>query len=67
MNGRSRQSNCDPVRYLDRSIKIDFSGDRQDLGEVSFTCRRGLFAEMGMPATISGRRLHTLEKVLAVL
>ena len=67
VNGRSHQSSCYLVRYLDRSIKIDFSGDRQDLGEVNFTCTRGLFVETGMPVTISGRRLHTLEKVLAVL
>ena len=29
MNGRNHQSNCDLVRYLDRSIKIDFSGDQE--------------------------------------
>ena len=52
---------------MDRSIKTDFSEDRQDLGEVSFTCKRGLFAGTGMPATIRGKRLHTLEEVLAVL
>ena len=29
MNVRSHQSNCDLVRYLDRSIKIDLSGDHE--------------------------------------
>ena len=36
VKGRSRQSNCDLVRYLNRSIKIDFSGDRKDLGGSQF-------------------------------
>ena len=61
MNGRSRQSNCDHVRYLDRFINTPFSGDRRDLREVSFTYERGLFAEAVTPATNSGKRLHTVE------
>ena len=64
MNGRSHQSNFDLVRYVDRSIKIDFSGDQErSRGEVSFTCDRGLYVEAGTPATNSRRRLHTLEEV----
>ena len=64
MNGRSHQSNCDLVRYLDWFIKIDFSGGRKDFGGGGqFHVKRGLFAATGTPATNSGRRLHTLEEV----
>ena len=60
-NGRGHQSNFDLVRYLDRSIKIDFQEVRKYLGQVNFRCERGLFAEVGTPATNNGRRLHTPE------
>ena len=40
-----------------------FQETRKDLGELSFTCERGVFAEAGTPSTSSGKRLHTLEGV----
>ena len=67
MNERSHQSNCVFVRYLDRFIKIVFQEIGKISGEVSFTCKRGLFAEAGTPATNNRRRLHTLEEVCAAL
>ena len=67
MNERSHQSNCDLVRYLDRSIKSIFQEAGKISGEASFTCKRGLFCEAGAPATNRERRLHTLEEVWAVL
>ena len=67
MNGRSHTSTCDLVRYLDRSIKIDFQEIRRDLEEVNFRCERGLFAEAGMSVTNSWGTLHMLEEVWAVL
>ena len=64
VNGRSHQSNSDLVRYLDRSIKTEFSGDqKRSRGGQFYVRERGLFAQAETPATNSGRSLYTLQEV----
>ena len=63
MNGRSHQRNGELLRYLDRSLEIDFQEIRKKIGKVNFRCERGHFADAGTSAIDSGRRVHTVKEV----